>query len=115
MFLHLSVSHSVHRGEYTPLGRHPPGRYPSPGRHPPPEDGHCSGRTIRILLECTLVNFLVLSIYDCFYYSMVALISEHRDVATVCFDKIATLTQINADDFVHFCYFLVARLPKQDG
>ena len=25
MFLHLSVSHSVHRGEY--LGRYPPGRY----------------------------------------------------------------------------------------
>ena len=40
MFLHLSVSHSVHRGEYlgpppragthTPRGRYPPGRYPRP-------------------------------------------------------------------------------------
>ena len=44
--------------------------------------------------------------------SLVALISEHRDVATVCFDKIATLTQINADDFLHF---LVTRLPIQHG
>ena len=45
MFLHLSVSHSVHGGmgcladttEQTPPGRHPPGRHPhSPlGRHPP--------------------------------------------------------------------------------
>ena len=43
---------------------------------------------------------------------MVALISGHHDVATVCFDKIATLTQINADDFLHF---LVARLPIQHG
>ena len=30
-------------------------------------------RTVRILLECFLVNFLVLSIYDCFYYSMIFL------------------------------------------
>ena len=43
---------------------------------------------------------------------LVALISGHRDVATVCFDKIATLTQINADNFLHF---LVARLPIQHG
>ena len=43
---------------------------------------------------------------------VVALISGHRDIATVCFDKIATLTQINADDFLHF---LVARLPIQHG
>ena len=39
MFLHLSVSHSVHRGGgvYTPLGRHthhPPDRHPL-GRSPP--------------------------------------------------------------------------------
>ena len=44
MFLHLSVSHSVHRGVsaqcmlgYTPLDRHPQGRHPPgqtlPGRH----------------------------------------------------------------------------------
>ena len=55
MFLHLSVSHSVHKvvsasvraGIHplpradTPsrLGRHPPGRHP-----PSPADGHCSGR-----------------------------------------------------------------------
>ena len=56
MFLHLSVSHSVHRAQVgvwqttplgadtpqtppwadIPLGRHPPGRHPPPGRLPPP-------------------------------------------------------------------------------
>ena len=63
MFLHQSVSHSVHRGVYLsacsdthpPPGRHtpPPGQTP-----PPPADGHCSGRTVRILLECFLVKRL---------------------------------------------------------
>ena len=35
MFLYLSVSHSIHRGEY--LGRYtiPPGRYTPLGRYPP--------------------------------------------------------------------------------
>ena len=82
MFLHLSVSHSVHRGEgclpqcmlgYTPLGRHPLGRHPlgrypsgqAPpsryplGRHPPgqapPPSRRLLLRTVRILLECILV------------------------------------------------------------
>ena len=54
--LHLSVSHSVHRGCLAdiplgrhPMGGHPMGRYP-PARHPtradtlPLPDGHCSGR-----------------------------------------------------------------------
>ena len=50
MFLHLSVSHSVHRGDVcqtpppeqtppcanSPLGRHPPPRQTPPGRPPPP-------------------------------------------------------------------------------
>ena len=66
MFLHLSVSHSVHRGVsasvhagiHTPLGRHPPppsrnplgrqppppGQTPAPGQIPHPADGHCSRR-----------------------------------------------------------------------
>ena len=78
MFLHLYVSHSVHRGggcladipqaDTPPLGRHPPGQT-SPGRHPPPRaetPPGCSGRqrTVRILLECILVffrSFVVLS------------------------------------------------------
>ena len=83
MFLHLSVSHSVHRGEY--LGRyHPPGRYTPLGRYTPrqvpPRAGTTLGRytppagtpqagtplgsawwdtvnklTVRSLLECILV------------------------------------------------------------
>ena len=56
MFLHLSVSHSVHKGGCLPqcmLGYTPsPGQTPPPawagtppGRHPPPPaDVHCSGR-----------------------------------------------------------------------
>ena len=41
MFLHLSVSHSVHRGGCLPGGCIPActGQTPPPGRHP-----HCSGR-----------------------------------------------------------------------
>ena len=43
MFLHLSVSHSVHRGGcasqhamgQTPPGQTPPGRHPHPGQTPP--------------------------------------------------------------------------------
>ena len=55
MFLHLSVSHSVHRRlVYTPAppGRHPRGRHP-PGKHTPPR--RPLQRTVRILLECILV------------------------------------------------------------
>ena len=37
------VSDCVHRGVYTPPGRHPPPGKP-PGRHPSPRDSHCSGR-----------------------------------------------------------------------
>ena len=47
MFLHLSVSHSVHRGC---LGRHP-----STEGHPPPPRRPMQ-RTVRILLECILVQ-----------------------------------------------------------
>ena len=52
MFLHLSVSHSVHRGGVSasvhagihPLAGTPPkAGKPSPGRYTP-HDGHCSGR-----------------------------------------------------------------------
>ena len=49
MFLHLSVSHSVHRGGGVPLRQTPPrqthplGNTPL-GRYPPPPDGHCRGR-----------------------------------------------------------------------
>ena len=50
MVLRLSVSHSVHGGVYTSLGRHPPRQTlippwadpPPPGRHPP--DGNRGGR-----------------------------------------------------------------------
>ena len=74
MFLHLSVSHSVQRGEYlgryTPLGRynprqvHPLGRYTHPpGRYTPragtPPSSACwdtvNKRAVRIPLECILV------------------------------------------------------------
>ena len=34
MFLHLSVSHSIHRGVATPQGRHSHGQTPPLGRHP---------------------------------------------------------------------------------
>ena len=54
MFLHLSVSHSVHRGGVclsacwdTPPGtRHPPDQATPPTRHPPSgsRDGYCCGR-----------------------------------------------------------------------
>ena len=56
MFLHLSVSHSVHRGGQTPplLGRHPVGR--PPGRPPPSTTSRrLLLRTVRILLKCILV------------------------------------------------------------
>ena len=72
MFLHLSVSHFVHRGEggvwETPPGRHPPpgqtspswadtplGRQP-PGQTPPPPSRRLLQWTIRVLLECILVT-----------------------------------------------------------
>ena len=62
MFLHLSVSHSVHKGSaplhagiHTPtLGRHPPPRQ----TQPPPSGATGYGvnkRAVRILLECILV------------------------------------------------------------
>ena len=82
MFLHLSVSHSVHRGGevYTPPGRHPsgqthkpPGQTPPLARHTPHLGRHCHPqppppgrpttprqplqRTVRILLECILVLY----------------------------------------------------------
>ena len=83
MFLHLSVSHSVHRGEY--LGRYtPPGRYTprqvhtlagtSPSRYTPwqvqsplgrytPPGNACwdtvNKRAVRILLECILVFYFI--------------------------------------------------------
>ena len=67
MFLHQSVSHSVHRGRHLlgrhPLGRHPvnkhprgrhplgshplgrhPGQVPASRQTPPPPNDHCSGR-----------------------------------------------------------------------
>ena len=62
MFLHLSVSHSVHRGclgrpprqtppwAATPLGRHPLGSQPPPRARRPLQ------QTVRILLECILVS-----------------------------------------------------------
>ena len=74
MFLHLSVSHSVHRGcladtpprqtpqadslgqtppRQTPSGRHPLGR--PPGQTPPQR--RPLQRTVGILLECILVFF----------------------------------------------------------
>ena len=65
MFLHLSVSHSVHGGGATHphlLGRHPQGRHP-PGRHTPRADTTPRADALRwplqwtvcILLECILV------------------------------------------------------------
>ena len=56
MFLHLSVSHSVHRGLSAPVhagihhspGQTPPGPTPHPADTPrqatPTEDGYCCGR-----------------------------------------------------------------------
>ena len=61
MFLHLSVSHSVH-GEvmvWSGLGRHPPADTPwaeTPlGRHPPAQWDTVNKRVVRIPLECILV------------------------------------------------------------
>ena len=54
MFLHLSVSHSVQRGESAPVHagiHHSPGRHRHPlGRHPPSRQ--LLLRTVRTLLEC---------------------------------------------------------------
>ena len=73
MFLHLSVSHSVHKGGVClsacwdthtspgrhPPARHPPGQTPSLDRHPTGQTHTPSRRplqwTVRILLECFLV------------------------------------------------------------
>ena len=74
MFLHLSVSHSVHRGihspgRYTPPPRqvHPPGRYTHLGRYPQQVHPLCSAcrdtvnkRAVRIPLECILVHLSVI-------------------------------------------------------
>ena len=75
MFLHLSVSHSVHRGRvpgqvHPPLGPSTPpgpGTPPRPGTprdqvHPPLREQCMTGdtgnkRAVRILLECILVTF----------------------------------------------------------
>ena len=85
IFLHLSVSHSVHRGVsaqcmlgiHHPQADSPPGQTPSwadpPGRppwadtprqtprdrHPPPPRRWLLLRTIRVLLECILVTCFV--------------------------------------------------------
>ena len=52
----MSLQVSVHRGVYTPLGRHPPRQTPpgqiTPGRTPPPPPRLPLQRTVRILLEC---------------------------------------------------------------
>ena len=80
MFLHLSVSHSVHGGVSasvdagihtpwadTPLGQTPPADTPpgqtAPllGRHPPPSRGPLQ-QTVRILLECFLVLIMMFRI-----------------------------------------------------
>ena len=56
MFLHLSVSYSVHGGRCLPqcmLGYPPWAGTPSLGRHPPCR--RLLQRTVRILLECILV------------------------------------------------------------
>ena len=61
MFLHLSVSHSVHRGGVC-VWAHPPGRHLSVilftgeclARHPPRRPLQ---RTVRILVECILVFY----------------------------------------------------------
>ena len=68
MFLHLSVSHSVHRGvsasvhagiqppwEDTPLGTTPLGRHPPCRR--------LLQQTLRILLECILVGYFYALVY----------------------------------------------------
>ena len=79
MFLHLSVSHSVHMGgclpqcmlEYNlpgqippPPGQIPPGQTPTLGRHPradtpPPTGRRPLQQTVRILLECFLVKLIL--------------------------------------------------------
>ena len=46
---------------------------------------------------------------------LVTLISGHRDLACACHFELASSSQINAHDFVHFFHFLVARLPIQHG
>ena len=51
MFLHLSVSHSVHRGGGAVI--HPPGRH----NPPRPPSRRPLQRTVRILLECFLVYY----------------------------------------------------------
>ena len=76
MFLHLSVSHSVHRGVSahcmlgytpqvstpwagTPLGRYPPGRYTPTGSYP--LHSACwdtvNKRVVRIPMGCNLVAY----------------------------------------------------------
>ena len=73
MFLHLSVSHSVHRGVPFPVhaGIHPLRQTPPPpadplGRHPwadtpgqTPPSRRLLLRTVRILLECILVYLFI--------------------------------------------------------
>ena len=81
MFLHLSVSQSVHRrGVWTGgcISQHetPPGQAPSrqtpPGRHTPwqthpqadtPSSWRSLQRTVRILLECILVIIVIFDVH----------------------------------------------------
>ena len=67
MFLHLSVSHSVHRGGCLPsacLDTHtygqtsPPSRHPPPGRHPPPAATAANGRHPTGMHSCCQVKEL---------------------------------------------------------
>ena len=66
MFLHLSISHSVHLGGkvFAPPGQTPPRqRHPPPGRHP--RDGNLSGRyaSYWTAFLCCLIDLLRISLY----------------------------------------------------
>ena len=92
MFLHLSVSHSVHKeggsasvhaGIPTPLGADPPRSRHSPkDQAPPPGPDHPPGtdtppsrwlllQTVRILLECILVSDVCCLFFDLFGFRLV--------------------------------------------
>ena len=60
MLLHLSVSHSVHRGpgglpDRDPPGQRPPGQRPPRQRLPDRDPPYGNKRAVYILLECILV------------------------------------------------------------
>ena len=106
-FLHLSVSHSVHRGCTHP-GRHPPPRWPLK-------------RTVRILLECILVmesfEGLKRTKLSCYQIRSVTSMLNiwhkfwiHERWMKFEYDSAGTATRVKKDVNIYFCEEIIVIL-----